>query len=281
MEAKLMGVWQSVKETLSRITADAFLNVLGSLAMLFVGLFLIKKVMRFVNPLLDRLKIEKGVITFFKSAVTLFLRAVLIIAVLINLGVPSTSFIAMVGSAGLAIGLALQGSLSNFAGGLMILIFHPFRVGHFIQAQNAEGIVQEIGLFYTTIQNYDKKIVVLPNGLLSNGVIANISDTRIRRINITVETLPDVNVKRVNEILAKQAESHENVLPSEGIEARLNQIASGRLVFVLRCFTLLPNYWTTMLDLNERVVDALNKNGIKLCPERLLLSEDKESDYRA
>jgi small conductance mechanosensitive channel len=154
----------------TQATADKALTLVGSLATLVAGLLIIRWLMRILTPALRKSKIDQGVVSFVLNLISITLKVLLFAAVSIQLGVPSASFVTLMGSAGLAIGLALQGSLANLAGGVMLLLFHPFRVGHFIKAGSDDGVVQEIGLFYTTLKTFDGRTVVLPNGALSNGV---------------------------------------------------------------------------------------------------------------
>ena len=156
-----------VLQFFTEATANSALNVIGTLAMFFIGLFAIRWVMRLLDAALEKSKLDKGIITFVSSFASIGLKVMLVVMAAIQLGVPSASFVTLMGSAGLAIGLALQGSLSNLAGGFMILLYHPFRVGHFIQAGADSGVVKEIGIFYTTLETPDRKTVVLPNGNLS------------------------------------------------------------------------------------------------------------------
>lgn len=264
---------KAVMEFFTKATADSVLNLLGTLAMFFVGLFIIRWVLRLLDAALDKSKLDKGIITFVNSFASIGLKLMLAVMAAIQLGVPSASFVTLMGSAGLAIGLALQGSLSNLAGGFMILLYHPFRVGHFIQAGPDSGVVKDIGIFYTTLETPDRKTVVLPNGTLSNGVITNISQSPFRRIDLNFSLPLDTDIDQVNELIRNVAKAHPLVSEENDVEVRLNDVSGGTLVFTLRAFTRQGDWWKTKLDLTENVAKAIRDAGLRFAAPQMELRQ--------
>lgn len=257
------NIWKSVQEFFVSFTADAALKIAGTLVMLFVGLKIIKILMRLLTKSFEKSKMDRGLLGFITNLLSFFLRFTLVVSLLIYLGVPATSFIAILSSAGIAIGLALQGSLSNFAGGLMLLFFHPFHVGDYIRTESGfEGNVREISMMYTTLETLDRKRVVLPNAGLSNGVITNNSANPIRRIDITITTDFSADVPTVRRIMQEAASSPPGVLADPPPVASMDKIQDGLLVFTLRCYAKTPEWWDTLLLVTENVKKQLELNKI-------------------
>lgn len=244
-------------------------NLAGTLAMVVIGFFIIRYICRLMDTALQRTRIDRSIVSFLNSFVSIGLKTLLIVMAAIQLGVPSATFVAILGSCGLAIGLALQGGLTNLAGGLMILIFHPFRVGHVISAGTDAGTVKEIGILYTVLETVDRRTVVVPNGALAGGVVVNYSASPFRRIDIDLSLLPDAPVEKVCALMAAVAESHPKVVAQEGIEARLYSVTGGVMVYGLRAFARQADWWQTKLDLTEQTVRALQKQGIRFATPML------------
>ncbi len=271
--------FQPVIQFFQQATADFILSVIGTIILCFIIWKLSKKLLEIIKNKMSKSKFDQGVVSFVCSFLSIAIKTILIVSVLIKLGVPSTSFVTLLGSAGIAIGLALQGSLSNLAGGLMILIYHPFKVGHYIQCQDAEaGTVTEIGIFYTKLLTPDNRVVVLPNGTLSNGTITNMSAAPIRRIDIPLRFPFDEDVERIKSILAKVASSHPYTLDNPPLEARLSQVSDGTMQFTLRVFAPQDKWWNTMHDLNEALIKAFKEENIRLAAPQLHISSGEKQN---
>lgn len=266
-------IWDQVVAFLTTASADIALKILGSLVMLFVGFRAIKWLMRLLDKALEKSKWDQGIQSFFKSVLSITLRGILIISLLIYLGVPATSFIAILTSAGLAVGLALQGSLSNFAGGLMILFFHPFRVGDFIQTNSVGGNVQDISIMYTTLKTLDGKKVVLPNALVSNSVVSDFSWYPTRRVEINISTGFDEEVDVMLSLLRGVAAAEARVLSEPAPLVFLDRIEDGRLFFGLRCWTKNSDWWETTGDLTIRIKERMKSQGIRAQAPRMDLGQ--------
>ncbi len=251
---------------LSQATADTILRIIGALVMLFAGFFAIKHIMRWLEKSMARSKLDLALLSFAGSLVSILLKAILIISIATYLGVPSTSFIALLSTLGLAIGLALQGSLGNFAGGLMLLLFHPFRVGDYIKCDAVEGSVVSMNIMYTQLATFDKKKVIVPNSALSNGVVTNYSAFEQRRVDLSFTLPADADIETVKALMNKQAAGHPLVLGDPAPDARMGAVQGGQLVFTLRCWCRTPDFWQVTFDLNEGIKQAFDRAGLRLPP---------------
>lgn len=251
---------------LSQATADTILRIIGALVMVLAGFFIIKHIMRWLDKSMTRSKLDMALLSFAGSLISILLKAVLIISIATYLGVPSTSFIALLSTLGLAVGLALQGSLGNFAGGLMLLLFHPFRVGDYIKCDAAEGSVVSMNIMYTQLATFDKKKVIVPNSALSNGVVTNFSAFETRRVDLSFTMPAQTGIERVKALMNTQAAGHPLVLDSPAPDARMGDIRGGQLVFTLRCWCRTADFWTVTFDLNEAIKQAFDQAGLPLPP---------------
>lgn len=194
---------------------DFLPNVIGAVLMLFIGLWLIKILNGFIKRFFDKKEYDPTLENFIASLINWGLKIVLFVLVITQLGVESASLVAIIGAAGLAVGLALQGSLANFAGGVLILLIKPFRVGDFISAQGVDGTVKEISIFNTKLTTFGNQLAIIPNGKLSNDNIINYTIEGIRRENLTFGIGYDDNIKQAKEILLNLVSEQETVLTLE------------------------------------------------------------------
>ena len=255
-----------LKNFFSQATADMALKIIGSLALLFFGFFVIRRIMHVFDRYTERSKLDKGIISFLSSALSITLRFILIISVASALGVPSTSLIAILSSLGLAVGLALQGSLGNVAGGLMLLLFHPFRVGDYIKNDTVEGTVASMNIMYTQLSTFDGKRVIVPNSTLSNGVVTNFSAQPTRRVDITFPLAYETDVNAARALMRQIALDHPLVLDAPAPDARMGGLDNGRITFTLRAWCKTPDFWTVTFDLNEGLKQAFDQSGIAVLP---------------
>lgn len=209
-------------------------------------------------------KLDPTARTFFRSFITIALKIVLVIAAALIVGVPMASMVAVIGSAGLAIGLALQGSLSNIAGGFIILVFKPFKVGDFITTADATGTVEAINIFYTKILTADNKVIQVPNSVISNQTLTDFSTKDLRRVDLTFSTAYDCDVEKVKSILLGVALENPNALKDPAPEARLNEHGASSLNFILRVWCKNDDYWAVYFDMVEGVKKAFDENGIEI-----------------
>ncbi|NLX82243.1 MAG: mechanosensitive ion channel family protein [Clostridiales bacterium] len=257
-------IWNSVLDFFVTASADLVLKIVVAALMVIIGLKLITWLAKLLEKAMDKSKLDPGIKGFLTNTAALFLRFMLVISVLIYLGVPAASFLAILTSAGLAIGLALQGSLSNFAGGLMILFFKPFRVGDFIKTETADGNVQDISIMYTTLRTLDGKKVVIPNAKLSNDVITDFSWYDTRRIDLSITTDFYEDVEKIRNLLLSAAQRNEQVLDDPAPGATLDKIQDGTLVFTLRCWANTKVWWATNIALTAAVKEELVAQKVTL-----------------
>ncbi|MBO5021530.1 MAG: mechanosensitive ion channel [Clostridia bacterium] len=239
-------------------------KLLGALIVLIVGTKCIKALVKFLktSPKLDRL--DDSLRSFLASFSTILLYILLIITIAMILGVPATSFITILASCGVAIGLALQGSLSNFAGGLMILFFKPFKVGDYIEASGESGTVVEISVVYTVLLTPDNKRITLPNGALTNASIKNYSSEETRRVDLTFSADYSSDVETVKKIILENIEAHPLALKDPAPFVRLSAHSDSALTYTARIWTKSTDYWDVYFDLTESVKLAFDKNNIKI-----------------
>ena len=202
--------------------------------------------------------------SFLASTANILLYFVLIITVASTLGIPATSFITILASCGVAIGLALQGALSNFAGGLMLLLFKPFKVGDFIEVSGESGTVTEVTVVYTVILTTDNKRITIPNGTLTNSVIKNYSAEELRRVDLTFNTSYDCNIDKVKDIITQVIEAHPMTLSEPEPLVRLSAHSDSSLTYTVRAWCKSENYWDVNFDLTEQVKKAFDNNNIQI-----------------
>ena len=237
-------------------------RLLVAVVVFFAGRYAIKAIKKWIvnTPRLSRL--DDGVRSFTVSFANIFLNIILIITVAMVLGIPTTSFITALASCGVAIGLALQGSLSNFAGGIMILIFKPFKVGDFITAMGVSGSVKSISVVYTVLTTADNKTITIPNGNLMNSVVENCSVEETRRVDLVFGVSSSADVDKVKAILLEAMTTHPMVLDDPEPFARLTLSNETGMQFILRAWCKSSDYGDVMLDLTERVKREFNINSI-------------------
>ena len=254
---------ENIINNLSQKSVDFGVKILAGLVVLIIGF----RVINFIEKKLKKRKLSKidqSVKTFIISFITIALKVLLVVIFLSVVGVPMASLVTIVGSCAVAIGLALQGGLSNIAGGLMILIFKPFKVGDYIKTGEFEGTVKSITMFYTVIVTIDNKVVQLPNGNLSNNNIVNFSANPERRIDIDLSVSYSSDIDKVKKIVNKVIESNELILKDKENMIRLKKHDESALVFTLRAWVNTPDYWTVYFDLMETIKKEFDSNGIEI-----------------
>lgn len=251
-------------------------RVLLAIVVLFVGIQLIKLVRKFLKKSLERGNADVGVIQFLDSFVKITLYILLIFAIATEFGLDAASVVALLGSAGVAIGLAIQGSLSNFAGGVLILLLKPFRVGDYIIAGgSSEGTVTEIQLFYTKLVTADKRVVVIPNGELANSSMINASAMPERRVDIPVGIAYQADIKEARNALLKVMETEEKVLQDWERTVFVDSLGDSAIILGVRCYVATENFWEVKWRLTENIKYALDEAGISIPYNQLDVHLDK------
>lgn len=240
------------------------LQVVLAILVYVVGAKVIKWIVKIVQKAMECHEVDTGVIQFLSAIVKYGLYLILIMTILSLFGVATTSVVAAIGSAGVAIGLALQGSLSNFAGGVLILLLKPFKVGDYIIQGGSEGTVYEISLFYTKLKTGDNKVVVVPNGILSNNTIVNVSHMDRRRVDIVVGISYDADIKMAKEIMMNLAQNDDCRLPEEDAIVFVDNLGASSVDIGVRLWVGAADYWTVKWRLTENIKYAMDENGISI-----------------
>ena len=253
----------TVKNWLPALSGFA-MDLRAAVLILIIGFKVVGAVRRMAERSFARMEMELSLRKFLLSLIQVVLYAVLIFMAAERIGIQSSSIIALLGSAGVTLGLALQGSLSNFAGGVLILLMRPFKVGDYIVSQYGEGTVAVIGLVYTTLNTTDNKTVVIPNGSLSNSPITNATAEKFRRLDLTVGISYQADLKKAKDILLDIYTSHPKVLKDHPIQVFVDQLADSAVIIGGRGWTATDDYWQTRWDITEEIKLRLDEAGIEI-----------------
>ncbi len=264
-EFSLEAIWAAIVAALPAVL-DFLLELVWIVIILVVGMKLIKMAVKFLKAVMTKSNIEPGVVSFLCSLARYAMYFVLIMMILSQFGVTSSSVVAVLGSAGLAIGMALQGSLSNFAGGVLILLLKPFVVGDYIieNGGGQEGTVSEIGIFYTKLLTGDNKAIYLPNGALSNNSIVNTSAMNKRRIDITVGVAYNSDLSKVKKILNELVLHEEARLEEDAMNVFVSNLGESSVDMGVRYWVKREDYWDSKWRMTENIKYALDENGIEI-----------------
>ena len=245
-------------------------RVLLALITLAVGWWLINRLTDKLGKLLALRKADLALQGFISSLVNIILKVLLVVSVASMIGIQTTSFVAAIGAAGLAIGLALQGSLANFAGGVLILLFRPFKIGDWIEAQGVSGTVDSIQIFHTVLRTGDNKTVIVPNGNLSNGIITNYNRQPTRKVVFDVGVDYDADLQKVREVLLALADD-PRMLKEPAPVVVVTALGDSAITVSLRVWVNTPDYWDVLFMFNEHSRDRLRATGIDIpFPQRVV-----------
>lgn len=239
-------------------------RILGAIIIFIIGKFFVNWVNKLFAKILAKRKVEAGVQTFLKSMVNILLLVMLGLAVIGKLGIELTGFAALLASAGVAVGMALSGNLQNFAGGLIILVFRPYKVGDYIESSTgANGTVQEIQIFHTVLVTPDNKVVYAPNGAMSNAVVTNYSHKELRRLDFSFGVEYGTDFDRVQAVLKGIVDADKRILSTPAPFIELGQLADSSVNITVRVWVNASDYWGVHFDMNKTVYIAFNKEGIE------------------
>jgi small conductance mechanosensitive channel len=239
-------------------------NLLYALVVLIIGLWIVKAITNSSKKMMLKSNLDASLVPFLSSLINTLLKAMVVISALGMLGIEMTSFIAILGAAGLAVGMALSGTLQNFAGGVMILIFKPFKVGDFINAQGHSGTVKEIQIFNTILNTPDNKIIIIPNGGLSTGSMTNFSAMETRRVDWTFGVAYGDNADKAISVLKDLLAKDERILKDPEAFVALSELADSSVNFVVRAWVKSGDYWGVFFDMNKKVYETFEKEGLSI-----------------
>ncbi len=252
-------------------------HIVFALITLAIGWWLIGRIVSSLGHFMDKRHADPMVTGFLSSLLNALLRVLLLLSVAGMVGIETTSFIALIGAAGLAVGLALQGSLANFAGGVLILFLRPFRAGDYIEAQGTAGTVESIMIFHTILRTADNKVIILPNGSLSNGTITNYSRKPTRRVDINVGIDYTDDIKKARSILLGLAAADQRVLKDPAAVVYLTSLGDNSVNLSLRMWTNSADYWGVFFELQEQMKEAFDREGLSFpFPQRTVHIQQPE-----
>lgn len=264
-----MNKWDMFQKLLGNFPEKALnlgLRILLAIVVFLIGVQVIKLIRKIVRKSLKRANADIGVTQFLDSFLKVVLYVLLIFMIASGFGVDAASIVALLGSAGVAIGLAIQGSLSNFAGGVLILLLKPFKVGDYIKedASGNEGTVSEIQLFYTKLLTPDNCTIILPNGTLANTSMTNVTAADKRRVDIKVGISYDADIKKAKEVLLTVLQKDADVLKDQDMQVFVDNLGDSSVTLGVRCWFAKDNYWTGKWRVTENVKYALDEAGISI-----------------
>ena len=256
------GRFDMILDKLIDMSISAGKNILVAIIVFIVGRFLISMLNKFFAQILEKRKIDVTIKTFLKSLVNILLTLLLIVSVVGALGVNTTSFAALLASAGVAIGMALSGNLPNFAGGLIVLLFKPYKVGDWIEAQGVSGTVSEIQIFHTILTMADNKVVYIPNGNLSSGVVINYSRKETRRIEWVVGVDYGEDLAKVERVVRGLLDADSRILKDPAPVVALNALSASSVDVTIRVWVAAADYWDVNFEVRKNIYNEFNKQNI-------------------
>ena len=254
------GLWDKVIEW----GALYGLKIVGAIAVLIIGRIVVGIITGVVRRLLKRAQTDETLEKFLTTLTKTALLVILFIVVLNQLGVQTTSFVAIIGAAGLAIGFALQGSLANFAAGVMLIVFRPFRAGDFVEAGGTVGVVEEIGIFSTVMKTVDNKKIIVPNGGITSGNIVNYSAKDTRRVDLVFGIGYDDDLRKAKRVLERILGEDSRILKDPAPVVAVSELADSSVNFVVRPWVKSDDYWPVLWDLTEKVKVTFDGEGISI-----------------
>ncbi|MFY9243385.1 MAG: mechanosensitive ion channel domain-containing protein [Polaribacter sp.] len=249
-------------------------KAITALIILLLGLYIIKLIVKSSRKLMQKRNVDITLQKFLGNLVGWLLKILLFITVISQLGIATTSFAAIIAAAGLAIGLALQGSLGNFAGGVLIMIFKPFKIGDLVEAQGEIGVVKEIDIFTTKLTGLSNKEIIIPNGALSNGNILNYTTEGTRRVDLVIGVSYDADIKKTKQVLTDVLTAHPKILQDPAPSVTVMELADSSVNFAVRPWCNTADYWAVYFDITENIKLALDAAGIEIpYPHRVNISK--------
>lgn len=256
--------WESIKASIGEDGFDLVKNVVIAAAIFYVGKYVAGILKRILESMMRRTKLDETLLQFLGNLAYAAMIAFIVIAALDRLGVDTTSLAAVIAAAGLAVGLALQGSLSNFASGVLLILFRPFKVGDFIEAGGTAGIVEEIQIFSTLMKTPDNRLIVVPNGQITAGTITNNSANPTRRIDITAQCGYDDDLSKVKEFLWELIRQDERILDDPEPWVGVTELAASGVNLVMRPWVKSEDFWQTKCDLIEKIKLGFDERGFSI-----------------
>lgn len=249
-------------------------KIAGAILVFIIGLWVVNLITKLAAKGMEKRKFDASLQPFLVSLISVGLKVLLLVTVAGMLGIQTTSFVAVLGAAGLAVGLALQGSLANFAGGVLVLVFKPFKVGDLVESGGQFGEVKEIQIFNTVLLTPENKTVILPNGAVSNGTIVNFSRHGNLRVDLTVAVAPDNDINKVRQVIQNVFAADPKVLKDPAPSTNVLKMADGMITLAVRPYATPADYWDVYFGIQEKIKTAFEQNGITApVPHRVIISK--------
>ncbi|PVW15640.1 mechanosensitive ion channel family protein [Marixanthomonas spongiae] len=273
--------WLQLKEQFLNFVIEIGPEIIYAVISLILGIFLIRLIMNLLKRTLKKSRVELSLKTFVESLSVFLLYGLLIFIIGSILGIKTTSFIAVFGAAGIAVALALQGSLANFAGGVLILVFKPFKVGDLIHVNNNLGFVQKIDILYTRIKTFDGRMITMPNGNVSNSDVDNRTMEPYRRIDLNLKASFDANMDKLRQLITGALKKHPKLAKNMPVEVYLDEIGEYGIKLKARCWVASTDYWPVYWEQLKAVKNTLDQNGIEIpIPKRKVYQGDDSEKKR-
>lgn len=269
---------EALLDKLANWGVEAGKDIIGAILIFVIGRFVIRQINRLFLKIIRQRKLEISVETFLRSLLSILLNLILAFAIISRLGIETTSFAALLASAGVAVGMALSGNLSNFAGGLIILVFKPFKVGDYIDTSSAyvSGTVKEIQIFHTVLATLDNKIIYVPNGVLSSNAIINYSKQNMRRAEWVIGVEYGEDVDKVKKVIESLIEADTRILKDPAPLIALKALSASSVDIVVRAWAKSEDYWNVYFDMNKNIYDTFNRAGIGFPFPQLTVHQAKD-----
>ncbi|MEN7343802.1 MAG: mechanosensitive ion channel domain-containing protein [Pseudomonadota bacterium] len=253
-----------IMETLQTTGVDLAISVASAIAIFIIGRIIVKMILSGVRKIMNRVDLDETLERFLLNILSVVLTLIVVMAAIQQLGVDVTSFVAILGAAGLAVGLALQGSLANFAAGVLIVFFKPYRTGDFIEAAGIAGVVDQVSIFNTILTTPDNRRIVVPNANVTNGAITNYSAMDTRRIDLVIGVGYDDDLKKAREVLQTVIDNEKRILPEPATTIAVSELGDSSVNFVVRPWVKTSEYWPVRFALTENIKMALDDAGISI-----------------
>jgi len=255
---------ESIMDKVTSISLTYGPKLIAAIAVWIIGIWIIKAIVKGFGKVMDKSGTDPSLKPFLKGIVGVLLKVMLVISVLGMLGIQMTSFIAILGAAGLAVGMALSGTLQNFAGGVMILIFKPFKIGDLIDAKGYLGSVSEIQIFNTILKTPDNKTIIIPNGELSTSSMINYSTEKKRRVDWTIGIGYGDDIDKARSVIKRLSDNDLRILKEPEVFIAVSELADSSINFTVRAWVNAPDYWSVFFDMNENVYKTFDKEGLNI-----------------
>jgi small conductance mechanosensitive channel len=253
-----------VLDTLTVWVTQYSVKLVAAILIIIIGRWISRRISRLLGRVLEKNNVDVTLVRFMENLIYYALIVVVLIAAVGQLGINTTSFLTIVGAAGLAIGLALKDSLSNFAAGVMLTLFRPFRVGDFVEAGGVTGTVQGITIFNTILNTPDNKRVIVPNGIVTSNVITNVTANTTRRVDLVIGVSYEDDIAKAKEVLTGIINAEKRILPDPAPKIVVSELGDSSVNFIVRSWVKTEDYWDVYFDLTEKIKVTLDKEGISI-----------------